>query len=340
MNIMTNDIDPRRRTVLRSTLALGALAASGASLAGDFPAKPIRLIVPAPPGGGTDAMARLMASALAESAKWNVIAENRPGGGGNIGFDQAFRAPPDGYTLALGESSNMIVNEFLYHRIPYDIEKDMQPIALLAKVPLVLLTSLDGPHEGGPYDSVEKLVAAGRKGTISFASSGNGTLAHLVGELWKSQARLNMLHVPYRGAAPALTDLIGGQVDMFFASVPVALPMIQGGKVRALAVTAPERLSALKDVPTMAQAGYPGMDASVVFGLVGPAGIPAAVAAEPNGQVNKAMQSPAVARQLLVMGVDRAPGTFGGDPASFAALLREERAKWAPVVKASGAQVD
>ncbi|WP_256977272.1 Bug family tripartite tricarboxylate transporter substrate binding protein [Bordetella genomosp. 10] len=321
--------------MLRAAVLLGALAAARTGVAGDFPVKPIRLIVPAPPGGGTDAMARLVANALAESVKWNVIAENRPGGGGNIGFDQAFRSPPDGYTLALGESSNMIVNEFLYQRIPYDIEKDMQPIALLAKVPLVLIVAA-----GGPYTSVEKLVAASRKRTISFASSGNGTLAHLVGELWKSKAGLDMLHVPYRGAAPALTDLIGGQVDMFFASVPVALPMIQGGKVRALAVTAPARLSTLKDVPTMAQAGYAGMDASVVFGLVGPAGIPDGVAGEINAQVNKAMQSPAATKQLLVMGVDRAPGTFGGDPGSFAALLREERAKWAPVVKASGAKVD
>ncbi|ALM83332.1 tripartite tricarboxylate transporter substrate binding protein [Bordetella sp. N] len=335
MNHTTNDMNRRRRALLRSSLVFGALTVTGTSMAQDFPIKPIRLIVPAPPGGGTDAMARLMANALAESVKWNVIAENRPGGGGNIGFDQTFRAGPDGYTLALGESSNMIVNEFLYHRIPYNIEKDMQPIALLAKVPLVLITSVNGP-----YDSVEKLVAAGKKATVSFASSGNGTLAHLVGELWKRQAGLNMLHVPYRGAAPAMTDLIGGQVDMFFASVPVALPMIQGGKVRALAVTAPERLSTLKDVPTMAQAGFRGMEASVVFGLVGPAGISAGVASEINAQVNKAMQSSAVAKQLLVMGVDRTPGTFGGDPASFAALLREERAKWAPVVKASGAQVD
>lgn len=333
--ISTSNFDRRRRTVLRAAALLGAWSAAGSSVAQDFPVKPVRLIVPAPPGGGTDAMARLVASALAESVKWNVIAENRPGGGGNIGFDQAFRATPDGYTLALGESSNMIVNEFLYRHIPFDIEKDMQPIALLAKVPLVLIVAVNGPHT-----SVEKLVEAGRKGSISFASSGNGTLAHLVGELWKGKAGLNMLHVPYRGAAPALTDLIGGQVDMFFASVPVALPMIQGGKVRALAVTAPDRLSSLKDVPTMAQAGYAGMDASVVFGLVGPAGIPASVASELNTQVNKAMESAAVAKQLLVMGVDRTPGTFGGDPASFAALLREERAKWAPVVKTSGAQVD
>ncbi|CAM3650091.1 LacI family transcriptional regulator [Bordetella sputigena] len=335
MTVTINDIDRRRRTVLRSAFLLAASAAAGAGVAQDFPVKPIRLIVPAPPGGGTDAMARVLANALAESARWSVVAENRPGGGGNIGFDQTFRAAPDGYTLALGESSNMIVNEFLYHRIPYDIEKDMQPIALLAKVPLVLIVSASGP-----YGSVADLVAAGRKTRITFASSGNGTLAHLMGERWKGQTGLDMLHVPYRGAAPALTDLIGGQVDMFFASVPVALPMIRGGKVRALAVTASHRLGTLKEVPTMAQAGYPGMEASVVFGLVGPAGIPAPVVSEINTQVNKAMQGPAVTGQLLAMGVDRPPGTWGGDPASFAALLREERALWAPVVKASGAQVD
>jgi len=325
---------PGRRALLRATLCAAVLAA-GPALAETFPAKPIRLVVPAPPGGGTDGMARLTANALTESARWTLVPDNLPGAGGNIGFDATFKAPKDGYTLAMGESSNMVINQYLYGRIPFQIERDMQPIALVARVPLVLIVSASGPHT-----SMAALVQAGKKGSLSFASSGNGTLAHLVGESWKRKAGLDMLHVPYRGAAPALTDLIGGQVDLFFASVPVALPMVQGGKVRALAVTAAERVPLLKDVPTMAEAGFSQMEASVVFGLVGPAGIPGPLVARINAETNKALQRPAAAAQLAAMGAERMPAGWTGDAEAFARVLREERAKWAPVVKASGATVD
>ncbi len=280
-------------------------------------------------------MARLMAKAVTQSANWTFIPDNRPGGGGNIGFDQAFKALPDGYTLALGESSNMIVNQFLYHQIPFNIEKDMQPIALLARVPLVLIVSASGP-----YTSVDALLAAGKSKSLSFASSGNGTLAHLVGESWKHKLGTDMLHVPYRGAAPAMTDLVGGRVDMFFASIPAALPMIQAGKVRALAITAAERVAVLKNIPTMAEAGYKDMEASVVFGLVGPAAIPSAIVSRINTEVNKAMQNPDMVKQLADMGVERISGSVGDDANTFAKLLSEERSRWEPVVKASGATVD
>jgi len=335
MKMMTKKFTLSRRKMIHAAVMGAALAASGTSLAENFPTKPIRLVIPAPPGGGTDTMARLMAKAVTESAGWAFIPDNRPGGGGNIGFDQAFKAQADGYTLALGESSNMIVNQFLYHQIPFDIEKDMQPIALLAKVPLVLIVSANGP-----YTSVDELLAASKKTPLSFASSGNGTLAHLVGEAWKHKLGTDMLHVPYRGAAPAMTDLVGGRVDMFFASVPAALPMIQAGKVRALATMATNRVAVLKSIPTMAEAGYKNMEASVVFGLVGPAGIPSDTVSKINSVVNKAMQDPEVAKQLADMGVERTPDATGGDATSFAKLLSEERAKWEPVVKASGATVD
>lgn len=323
------------RRLLSATLALLACATALPVLADGFPAKPIRLIVPAPPGGGTDGMARLIANAVTESTQWSFIPDNLPGAGGNIGFDQTFKAGRDGYTLALGESSNMIVNQFLYNRIPFNIEKDMLPITLVAKVPLVLIVSAQGP-----YTSVESLLVAGRKKSLSFASSGNGTLAHLEGELWKKKSGVEMQHIPYRGAAPALTDLIGGQTDFFFASIPVALPMIQGGKVRALAVTAAHRVGVLKDVPTMAEAGFQGMEASVVFGVVGPVGIPPAIVARLSTEINKALLKPSVAQQLTALGAERDTGTFGGDSASFEKLLVQERLKWAPVVKASGATVD
>ncbi|HWL28073.1 MAG TPA: tripartite tricarboxylate transporter substrate binding protein [Burkholderiaceae bacterium] len=324
-----------RRLVLRAAMSLAAVLPAAAVQADNYPSKPIQLVIPAPPGGGTDGMARLTANALASSVNWKVVPDNRPGAGGNIGFDLAFKAPPDGYTLALGESSNMVVNQYLYTHLPFDIKTDMLPIALIARVPLVLIVGANGP-----YLNIEALTAAGKKRSLSFASSGNGTLAHLVGELWKGKAGMDMVHIPYRGAAPAITDLIGGQVDLFFASVPVALPMIQAGKVRALAVTAPDRISVLQDVPTMAEAGYPEMEASVVFGLVGPGGIPKRLAQQINAEVNRALQRPESGQLLAAMGVERAPGSFGGDPESFGKVLQAERAKWAPVVKASGAKVD
>ncbi|SOY77751.1 conserved exported hypothetical protein [Cupriavidus taiwanensis] len=335
MNLMAIHSKLSRRALLSAAVLATAMLATGSVLAETFPAKPIRLIIPAPPGGGTDGMARLTANALTESVNWAFVPENLPGAGGNIGFDQTFKAPRDGYTLAMGESSNMVVNQFLYRRIPFDIEKDMLPIALIAKVPLVLIVSASGPHA-----NVGTLVAAGKKASLSFASSGNGTLAHLVGEMWKRKAGINMQHIPYRGAAQAMTDLIGGQVDLFFASIPVALPMIQGGKVRAIAVTADKRVPVLKDVPTMAEVGYKDIEASVVFGLVGPAGIPSTVVTRINAEVNKALVRPAVAQQLTAMGVERTAGSFGGNSESFGRLLREERAKWAPVIKTSGATVD
>lgn len=318
---------------LGAAFFVGSIGAKAASEG--FPSKPIRMVVPAPPGGGTDGMARLVGNALAQSAGWTFIPENRPGAGGNIGFDIAFKSAPDGHTLAMGESSNMIVNQFLYSNIPFDIEKDMQPVVLVARVPMVLAVSASGKNP-----DMASLIAAGKSGSLSYASSGNGTLAHLLGELWKDRAQINMVHIPYRGAAPAMTDLVGGQVDVLFTSLTVALPMIQAGKIRALAVASPDRVAAIKDVPTMAEAGYKDIEASVVFGIVGPSGMPPSVLEQINGKVNEALVRPEIEKQLASMGVERAPGTFGGDSASFEKLLRAERAKWAPVIKSAGIKID
>lgn len=334
MSHMKTEAIVSRRTLVFSALSAAAMLGAPA-FADNFPSKPIRLVVPAPPGGGTDGVARLTAHALTASVGWTFVPDNLPGAGGNIGFDTTFKAAKDGYTLAMGESSNMIINQFLYGRIPFNIEKDMQPVALIARVPMVLVVS-----SSGPYKSMDALVEAGKKRSLSFASSGNGTLAHLVGELWKRRAGVDMQHIPYRGAAPAMTDLIGGQVDLAFTSIPVAMPMIRGGKVRALAVMAGERLPLLNDVPTMAEAGYKDMEASVVWGLVGPAGMPPAVVGRINAETNKALQRPAVVQQLVAMGAERTSGSFGGDADAFAKVLRDERVRWAPVVKASGATVD
>lgn len=303
--------------------------------ADEFPSKPIRLVVPAPPGGGTDTLSRLVATALTETAKWTVVTDNIPGAGGNIGFDATFRAPKDGHTLAMGEPSNMIVNPFMYKRIPFDVERDMQPVTLVARIPLVLIVAATSPHA-----SARDLIEAARKKPLSYASSGNGTLAHVQGELWKTKTGVDILHVPYKGAAPALMDVIGGQVDFCFTSIPVAMPMIQAGRVRALAIASRERLPILKDVPTMEEAGFPGMEASAIFGIIAASGIPAAALARLSTEINRILVKPSVEERLVAMGAERVPGSFGGDPASFQKLLREERAKWGPVVKASGAVVD
>lgn len=326
---------PHKWPLLAAAIAACAMAAGAPAIAEDFPTKPIRIIAPAPPGATTDALARLMAQGLTDTAKWQTVVENISGAGGNIGFETAFRAPKDGHTLALGEPSNMIVNQFIYKRIPFDVEKDMQPITLLAKVPLVLVVSASSP-----YTSVENLLAAGRKKPLTFASGGNGTMGHVTAVMWAGKTGVSMQHIPYKGSAPAMTDLIGGQTDFFFTTPPLALPMIQGGKVRALAVTAPVRLPSLKDVPTMAEAGTPGMEVSAIFGVVGSAAIPPATVAKLSSEMNKVLALPAVGEKLVAMGADRRPGAFGGDPAAFQKLLQEERAKWGPVVKASGVSVD
>jgi tripartite-type tricarboxylate transporter receptor subunit TctC len=321
--------------IFRVAAAAGMLLVGTMAFADDFPSKPIRIIAPAPPGATTDSLARLLAHSLNESAKWTVVVENIAGAGGNIGFENTLKAPKDGHTLALGEPSNMIVNQFIYKRIPFNVEKDVQPVTLVAKVPLILVVAATSPHT-----SAESLLAAGKKKPLTFASGGNGTMGHVAAVLWAEKTGVGMQHIPYKGSAPAMTDLIGGQTDFFFTTPALALPMIQGGKVRALAVTSAVRLPTLKDVPTIAEAGTPGMEVSAVFGVVGPAGMPPAALARLSSELNKVLLMPAVAEKLLAMGADRRPGTFGGDPASFQKLLQAERAKWGPVVKAAGVTVD
>ncbi|HGE6810371.1 TPA: Bug family tripartite tricarboxylate transporter substrate binding protein [Pseudomonas aeruginosa] len=323
-----------RRTILRLAGCAALLSVAGfAQAETKYPSKPIHFIVPAPPGGGTDVMTRQIGNALSTSLGWTVVVENVPGAGGNIGLGRAVNAPKDGYTVAMGESSNLTVNQFLYKNIPFDIERDLVPISLVAKVPLVLLVSGNGPHH-----SVADLVQASKRKPLTFASSGNGTLGHLTGELWKKTGKLDLLHIPYRGAAPAMADLSGGHVDLFFASITAALSSLQSGLVRALAVTTTERASALPDIPTMAEAGYKDIEAAVIFGVVAPAGTPQALVTRLNHEINTALQQTSLRRSLLDLGA--IPESLGGSVETFAGVLREERLKWGEVVQASGATVD
>ena len=303
-----------------------------AAAAQDYPAKPIKLIVPFPPGGGTDISARTLVSKLSESAKWTFVVENKPGAGGNLGIEQAVRSPADGYTLVIGQTSNLAINPALYAKLPYDPLKDLAPVALVVSAPVVLVVAANSK-----YRSLGELIAEARKDPgVTFASPGNGTVSHLAGELLQRAAGVKLTHVPYKGAAQAMTDTLGGQVQSFMSSVPSALSHIKSGRLRALAVTSAQRSPELPSVPTVAESGYRGFEASTWYGLLAPAGTPASVIARLNAEVNRALATQEVRARLASEGGE----TLGGSPEQFAAFLAAEHAKWGRVVRESGAKVD
>jgi len=302
-----------------------------AATAQDYPAKPIKLIVPFPPGGGTDISARTLANKVSESAKWTFVIENKPGAGGNLGVEQAVRSRADGYTLVIGQTSNLAINPALYAKLPYDPLKDLSPIALVVSAPVVLVVAADSK-----FRSLADLLAAAKDGTVTYASPGNGTVSHLAGELLQRASGAKLTHVPYKGAAQALTDTLGGQVQSFVSSVPSALAHIKSGRLRALAVTSAQRSPELPGTPTIAESGYPGFEASTWYGLLAPAGTPAPVISRLNSEVNRALAAKEVRERLASEGGE----TLGGSPAQFAAFLAAEHAKWGRVVRESGAKVE
>jgi tripartite-type tricarboxylate transporter receptor subunit TctC len=318
------------KTLLRMAVLVLAACAAAAS-AQTYPDHPIRMIVPSPPGGGTDGISRLLATALTEGEGWTIVVENKPGAGGNIGMEAAAKSAPDGYTIVMGEAANLAINPYLYKSIPFDPAKDVVPVALAGTVPLVLVVS-----SASPIDSVAALVNEAKRRKLSFASSGNGTVGHLVGESFKRAAGIDYLHVPYKGAGPVMTDLLGGQVDLHFASLPAALPLVKSGKLRALAVTSDERVSQLPDVPTLAESGYPGFRYHVFYGTMAPAGTPPDRIARLNKAIDRALESATLRDKLASIGVTVRPGS----PEAFGKFLTEERRKFSGVVKASGATVD
>ena len=314
-----------------AALALAAVAT--ASAAQTYPAKPIKLIVPFPPGGGTDLFSRTIGQKLAETQKWVVVVENKPGVGGNLGVEQAAKAPPDGYTVVMGQTSNLAINPTLFPKLPYDPIKDLTPVALVASAPLVLVVAANSP-----FKSLADVVAAAKAkpGDITFASPGNGTVAHLTGELFQNAAGVKFQHIPYKGSSQALTDLMGGQVQIFMSSVPTALSQLKGGKLRALAVTGAKRTAELPKVPTIAESGYKGFDATTWFGLLVPAKTPPEIVKRLNDEVNKVLKDPDVRAKLASEGGE----VLGGSPEQFAALLKADIGRWGKVVKDSGAKVD
>lgn len=319
----------RRTFALLCAAVLGSLASH--SLAQVFPARVIKLISPSPPGGGTDAMARLVSTRLTESAKWRVVVENIPGAGNNIGLRAGAKAAPDGYTLVMGETSNLAVNPFLFKKLDFDPLTEVAPVALIGSGPLVLVV-----RTGGRFDSLASIIEAGKKGDVFYASSGNGTVGHLVAESLRVTAGLRLQHVPYKGAGPAMTDVLGGQVDIYFASLTSALPHIAAGKLKALAVTSEKRHAALPGIGTLAEKGFPSLTYSVFYGVVAPAGTPENVLAVLNQEINAVLGTPDVHAAMGQQGI--VPQLV--PRAQFASFLAAERAKWATVVKAIGATVD
>lgn len=322
----------RAISVAVATIALQMLAGAITPVhAQDYPTRLIKLIVPSPPGGGTDTLARLVGAKLTETLKWQIVADNRPGAGGNVGMDAAAKAPADGYTIAMGESSNLTINPYLYATIPFDAAKDLVPVVLVGTVPLVLVTS-----PSSQFDSIAAVIAAAKARPLFFASGGNGTVGHLTGEMWMRRANVTLQHVPYRGGAQAVADVMGGQVELNFASIPAAASLIEAGKLRALAVTSPKRTAELPAVPTFDEAGFPGFTAQVLYGIVAPAGTPPAIVEKLNVEINRVLQAPDFKASAAKSGVE----IRGGASAEFAAFLKDERDKWSRAVAASGARVD
>lgn len=316
-----------------AALATCLLLLPAAAFSQAWPNKPIRFIVPFPPGGGTDIFSRTIANKLGEALHTQVIVDNKPGAGGNIGLDAAAKSAPDGYTLVMGQTSNLAINPSLYAKVPFDPVKDFAPVSLIASAPLVLVVA-----PGAPWNSVADVVAAAKAkpGQLSFASPGNGTVGHLAGEMLSRSAGVKLVHVPYKGAAPAMTDLMGRQVDLYFASLGAGVAQVRGGKLRALAVTTRERTPALPDVPTIAESGYKNFDASTWYGVLAPAGTPAAIIGRLNAEITRMLQLPEVRERLASEGGE----ILGGSSERFASFLKAEHAKWSQIVKDSGARVD
>jgi tripartite-type tricarboxylate transporter receptor subunit TctC len=319
--------------MLRFILGGAFAVLAGAAAAQGYPAKPIHFIVPFPPGGGTDIIARTVAARLSEANKWVIVIENKPGAGGNLGLDQAAKSPADGYTMVIGQTSNLAINPTLYSKLPYDPVKDFNPVALLASSPIVLVAP-----EKTPYKSLGEAMGAAKAkpGTVTYGSPGNGTVAHLTAELLQRTADVKLTHVPYKGASQALTDLMGGQIDLYLSSVPSALGQIKGGKLRPLAVTGAKRSAQLPQVPTIAESGYKGFDVTTWYGLLYPAGTPEPIVKRMNEEVNRVLNAGDVREKLATEGGD----ALGGTPEQFAALLKADLARWGQIVKQSGAKVD
>ena len=297
-----------------------------------YPSKPVRVVVPYPPGGPTDIVARVLFQQVAESTGQQFVIDNRAGAGGNIGAEHVAKSPADGHTVLIGTTAHAI-NMSLFKSLNYDVQKDLAPVSLLTQGPLVLVT-----HPQFPANSVKELIdmAKAKPGSLNFASSGNGQSTHLSAELFNSMAGTKMVHVPYKGSAPALSDLMTGQVGIMFDTTLSAMPFVRAGKLKALGVTSPQRTPAAPDVPTIAESGLPGYEVFAWNGVFVPAGTPKAIVVQLNEEIRKAMQLPQVRDKFSAQGFAASWNT----PDQFGVFVRNEVDKWARTVKASGATLD
>ena len=319
------------KTRVRWTVAAlaAALSMTAPAQTGNWPDKSIRFVVPYTPGGGTDTVTRHIAERITQDNKWTFLVDNKPGGGGNIGIDIVAQSKPDGYTIGMGQTANLAINPVALPRMPFDVNKDLVPVALVAAVPTVLVVRADSQ-----WNSLADMVKAAqaKPGQITQALAGTGTVGHLAGEMLSRKANFKVLNVPYKGAAPAITDLLGGQTDYMFATPQAVLGMLSGGKLRALAVTSAQRIAVLPNVPTVAEQGYKGFEAVDWKLIVAPAGTPADIVKRLNAATAKALTQPALLAKLAEEGSN----AMSGSPQEVANYLKSEQAEWGAVIREAG----
>jgi tripartite-type tricarboxylate transporter receptor subunit TctC len=311
--------------------SLGCLPVT--ALAEAYPSKPIHIVAPFPPGGPADILSRTIGNKLSQSWGQPVVIDNRPGAGGNIGADAVAKSPPDGYTLLMGFVGTHAINPSLYTKMPYDNVKDFEPVARVALVTILLVV-----NPSVPANSLKELIALAKSkpGQLTFGSPGHGTPQHLAGEMFNTMAGVKTLHVPYKGAVPALSDLLGGQLSMIFSSMPPALPLVKAGKLRALGVTSTTRSPAAPESPTLAESGLPGYVVSNWYGILAPRGTPKEIVSKLNAEIVRILNMPDVKESLAVQGAE----PFTSTPEQFADYIKEETEKWAKIVKYSGVQLE
>lgn len=319
--------------LLALTTSLTASLSTAQTAAQNYPQKPIRMIVPFTPGGSTDILARSIGQELSKAWGQSVIIENIAGAGGSIGADKAAKSPADGYTLLMGHIGTLAVNPSLYPKLPYNPIKDFAPVAWVARVPNVLVVNPNVPAK-----NVQELIALAKSkpGQLSYGSGGNGSAANLATEYFKMQTETAILHIPYRGTAPAVTDLMGGQIQMLFTGAPAVMGQVKSGQLRALAVSSPKRLDALPDLPTVAEAGYKNFEADQWYGVVAPAGTPRDIVLKLNQQINVALNSAELKKRLTTEGAVATPET----PEAFGKLIAQEIERWRPVITSGRVKAD